>query len=300
MLKHMYRIVTNDYRPFCFRDFQRFTVDGIEYKLKHGTIRNKFSRFKKEGKIELVFKSIISFYTVKGKKFAKSAMTPCHTLGIQYNYQQNQLYKMIENIPLGKNAVHDIRLKFHVNGIWLSVFNHFKNNNDSSIHINQQSKDISLTTESIEGLLLKTIIHKTDTVSVIVACSLRPIVLDIADLLRFSVALTRLEERLNRRLDIFTKVFKLESIDDNVKSFDGKVPDFRKWIVTMWHFGTDSSTQYTSDRYCVEIQDALDVLTRIYTKQFNSKDRRVRIERQEHPNISISDAINSKLANNIF
>ena len=300
MLKHMDHIVTNEHRPFSFLDFLKFTVDGIEYKIKYGTIRNKLSQFRKEDKIELDFKDVLAFYTLKGRRFGKSSMTSYHTLGTSCNYQQNRLYQIFKDIPLEKNALHNIRLRFTVNGIWFLVSNNFRDKNASFIHINAQSKDISFPTETIEGLLFRTIIHKTDTVSVLVACSLRPIVLDIADLLRFSIALTRVEERLNRRLDVFTKGFKLESINDNVKTFKGKVPDFRNWIVTMWHFGTDSSTQYAGDRYCVEIQDALDVLTRIYTKQFNSRDRRVRIERQEHPDISISDAINSKLANNIF
>ena len=63
MLKHIQYIVTNEYRPFSFMDLLHFEVDGQTYNAKNGTIRNKFSKFNKEGKIELCYIDTIAFYS---------------------------------------------------------------------------------------------------------------------------------------------------------------------------------------------------------------------------------------------
>ena len=41
MLKHIHYIVTNEYRPFSFRDLLHFDIDGLSYNPKRGTIGNK-------------------------------------------------------------------------------------------------------------------------------------------------------------------------------------------------------------------------------------------------------------------
>jgi hypothetical protein len=47
---------------------------------KHGTIRNKFSKFVKENKIEFCYNDGIAFYTLAGKQFGKNKlMTSDHT-----------------------------------------------------------------------------------------------------------------------------------------------------------------------------------------------------------------------------
>ena len=71
MLKHMKKIVNEDYRPFSFSDFFNFKIDNKQYSMKYGTIRNKFSQFVKDGLIELCYTDTIAFYTLAGKKFGK-------------------------------------------------------------------------------------------------------------------------------------------------------------------------------------------------------------------------------------
>jgi hypothetical protein len=60
---------------------------------------------------------------------------------------------------------------------------------------------ISLNPIVTHGLTIKTTIHHTDTVSVIVAYSLNPVAIDIKGLVRLSNALTRVEERLLRYIE---------------------------------------------------------------------------------------------------
>ena len=74
MPKHIESIVNKEYRPFSFRDLLRFEVDGQTYSSSHGTIRNKLSKFNKEGKIELCYIDTIAFYSLPGRKFGKDKL----------------------------------------------------------------------------------------------------------------------------------------------------------------------------------------------------------------------------------
>ena len=66
----------------------------------------------------------------------------------------------------------------------------------------------------------------------------------------------------------------------------------------MWHFGADSRLQCTGEKFSITFKDGRNVLLRVYTKQRERKDTRIRIERQEYPRKSIIDAINEKLDKN--
>ena len=66
----------------------------------------------------------------------------------------------------------------------------------------------------------------------------------------------------------------------------------------MWHFGADSRLQCTGEKFSITVKDGRNVLFRVYTKQRERKDTRIRIERQEYPRKSIIDAINEKLDKN--
>jgi hypothetical protein len=55
-----------------------------------------------------------------------------------------------------------------------------------------------LKTCEIDGLLIRVTIHKTGTITVIVACSWSPVAIDISGIIRLSNALTRVEERLSK------------------------------------------------------------------------------------------------------
>ncbi len=64
----------------------------------------------------------------------------------------------------------------------------------------------------------------------------------------------------------------------------------------MWHFGRDASVEYTGERFCISVEKLQDVLTRIYVKDVNGKNK-IRIERQEYPKTLIY-AIEEKLGYN--
>ena len=112
MLEHMAFIVFSEHRPFCYGDFTHFEIGGKEYGMKHGTYRNKIMALKKKGEVELDSRSGPAFYTLKGHKFGKQ-MTQNRIV-----VHSNPFYKMLQELPLDKQSIHDVRLKFKVSDIW--------------------------------------------------------------------------------------------------------------------------------------------------------------------------------------
>ena len=64
----------------------------------------------------------------------------------------------------------------------------------------------------------------------------------------------------------------------------------------MWHFGRDTSIEYTGKKFSISVEKLEHILTRLYVKDFNGK-RRIRIETQEYPKKTVLDAIEEKLGN---
>jgi len=278
MKVHMQRIVRGEKRPFCYRDFLEFEVDGKKYGMTHGTFRNKISQYIRSGYAQLEYCSGPAFYSLNGFNFAKPkpAMTDNHT--VVSSLSSLSSVSFIDSLPSDKHALHDIRYRFKVDSIWTVI-----TTSHPELKPNDISKDIALDPIVTHDLTIKTTIHHTDTVSVIVACSLNPIAVDLKGLLRLSNALTRVEERLLRYLD--SAPLSLSSLS---------IPDHNSWTVTMWHFGKDSYEEYTGEKFEIAWEDGENALMRIYTKDLNDMTR-IRRERQEYPNKRFDEAIDEKM-----
>jgi hypothetical protein len=118
MEEHMAYLVYHEKRPFSYRDFMRFEVSGKEYTMTHGTCRNKLLKLKKVGRIEVEYNTGIAFYTLKDQRFGNRTMTPDHA-----KVSYDPIARQILNLPMDKSALHDIRLKFEVKGIWSFISN---------------------------------------------------------------------------------------------------------------------------------------------------------------------------------
>jgi hypothetical protein len=81
MAEHMAYIVFQEHRPFSYRDFLHFEVDEREYKMKHGTFRNKISRLRKKGEVELSYVSGPAFYTLKNVPFRRPQLMTANHVG---------------------------------------------------------------------------------------------------------------------------------------------------------------------------------------------------------------------------
>jgi hypothetical protein len=297
MLMHIYYLVHDEQMPFSYLDFMRFEVNGQEFKMSHGTFRNKISCLMKEGLVEVSYKSHISFYTLNGVTFGKAsriAMTGDHMVVTPLTMLQlssNPIYRLIKDLSLGKNSVHDIRLKFHVPGIYPDVI--VSQPTPSLLHdytVNPVSKDISLPLWQIENLNVKIVIHKTDTVSVIVGCSYSPVAVDVAGIIRLTNALAAVRERLSTLVS--------QQCISNSSSNITTIPNYMEWIVIMWHFGADASVEYTGERFSATWGIAQDALIRVYSKTMKDHRTRIRLERQEYPRTTLALALEQKINRN--
>jgi hypothetical protein len=290
-MEHMAHVVFLERRPFSFIDFlPQFEVNGKVYTVEYGTLRNKFLMLRKKGEIELDYRTNQAFYTLKGHKFGKHNLMTHNHMGVQFHRNSDPIYDLIHNLPVGNKALHDIRLRLKVRGIWSVLAT------NSALKIDAISKDIRLPYLNIKGIVIKTTIHRTDTVSVVVACSYRPVAVDVGGIIKLSNALTRLEDRLTRLIDQYDDQVQIQADSASIMNDENPVvPDHGSWIVTMWHFGGDSITEYTSDKFCVTWNVGENALVRAYTKDMKEKGTRIRLERQEYPNKNFADAIEEKL-----
>ncbi len=315
MQEHMAYLVLSIGRPFSFKDFLRFEVDGIEHKPTYGTVRNKFLAFKKKGIIEPDYNSGLAFYTLKGSKFGKP-MTPYPYGGLSLQIKKSDpLYRTLQNLPFGAESIHDIRLRFIAPNIY-KTFSCllFPPNN---FYCNTTSGDIAIPSFYKEGAIVRIVIHRTDVVSVIIGCSNQPIPLYAMGLIRFSSLLTRAEDKLQSILDNYYHNQKqyynytagipapapalvvpvtADMPTTAAAAASVVIPQYQSWIITMWHFGRDALTEYNGDKFTRTIEDAQHVLTRIYSKEYGSgkgrrKRTRIRAETQEYPNKTVEDAI---------
>jgi hypothetical protein len=261
--------------------------------MKHGTFRNKISRLVRGGIAEVAYKSNVAFYTLRGINVIekKSTMTPLMTpnhMGVNSVIKPNSvtmnniststpILDIIQDIPIEKNALHDIHFRFEVPDIWNILYH-------SGKYIpNSVSKDIAVNILNTDELKITTTVHRTDTVTVIVACSKMPVAADTNGLIRLSNALTRVEERLSRIVDECGNL-----LPDGYESIP--IPNIDSWQVTMWHFGYDSPLEYAGPKFCATWKEGQNTLARVYSKSIKSG-LLLRNELQQHPQKSLGDII---------
>src|SRR5215469_965410 len=281
MRKHIEYLVLKEGRPFSFHDFLNFEVDGLQYHMSSGTFRNKVSALVKKGEVEVANYSSIAFYTIKGVKFAKTII-PDHTGGTLSSLssicspheirciKNHPVYRVIQDTPFDKSALHDIRLRTTVNGIW-RLLSHIP-----SLSIDANSKDIRVIKEEINHLNIRVTVHHSDTVSVVIGCSFSPVAVDTSGVNRLSNTLTLIRDRLQRLTS------------------DLVIPSHMIWIVTMWHFGADSSILYKGKSFHVSWKVAENALFAFYSKVWKDGKCRIRGERQEYPQKALEDAFDEK------
>lgn len=286
-MQRMANLVFLEHRPFSFLDFiPKFDLDGKAYSIDYGTLRNKFLELRRKGEIELDYRTNQAFYTIKGQKFGKQKLMTVNPMGVS-PLSHDPISKLIARLPFGKNALHDIHLRFEVKGIWtlLSI--------NSALKIEPVNKDLRLPTLKVKELEIKVTIHKSDTVSVVVGCSYAPIAGDCTGIIRLSNALTRVEEKISRLVERCNDT----RTENRIDSCNGnlQIPEHTSWIVTMWHFGLDSITEYAGEKFSATWQVGQNALIRAYAKDMKEQGTKVRVESQEYPNKTFEEAIEEKL-----
>ena len=282
ILMKMADIVFVDKRSFCYTDFLSFEYDGQSYKFKHGTIRNIFSKLREKGDIEYEYRSGPTFYTLPGIKFGKP-MTVNHTEGINHSSnavgthlssKQRTFLQCLREIPMDKSAaIHDIRLRFTFNHLWTilstsSPSSPLIKNIDSRFN-----KDITLQDIDLGDHVVKTTVHNTNTVSVIVACTVNPIPIDMFGLVKLSSSLARVEDRLQ----LLVNEYNAASIQSGRQQYlslklNSRIPNHMSWTAKMWHFGRDALTGYSGKQFEMTWEDSLNMFHHhIYSKEYEGK-----------------------------
>jgi hypothetical protein len=303
MEKHMKKIVFEESRPFSFKDFLSFEVDGKWYSATEGTTRNKFSQFSKEKKIELCYRTKIAFYTLPGIKFGKDRlMTPnpkednnYNNTVIHHTHLINQpIYKILESTPFDERAIHNIHLKFKVSKLYELVSN--TANPLLTKDPSNENKAIMITYYDIDKFTIIITINKNDTVTVVVGCSENPVALDFNGINRLSNALTRIEERLS---NLIASAAPLVDCKNNKFHDQIIVPSHKNWIITLWHIGRDSLYEYSKEMFHCKWDIAEKIILRIYSKELTNGKKKVRIELQQNPQIDI-ETLQKSILNKII
>jgi hypothetical protein len=194
--------------------------------------------------------------------------------------EMDKLFEYLQSVPIGEKSVHDIHFKFKVPDIYKIL-------SSSPVYkelIKPVSYDIVLNADLIDGLRITTIVHRTDTVTVSIACSSTPVPINESGILWLSCALTRLEERLSLKIDLCESSLACEQKEV-------PLPDNRCWIVTMWHFGRDKKFEYTNG-FSLTWGYGREVL-RLYTRSIKGQQVE-RKDHQEYPNKPFLEAVNRK------
>ena len=195
------------------------------------------------------------------------------------------IYRVIQNLPFDRNALHDIRLRLRVDGIW----NIFRIHSEKYEGFNPISKDILFKTFRMDQLIIRVTIHHTDTISIIIGCSSSPVAVDSDGILRLTNALQTMRESLYKIVTESGQVLQNSKL---------VIPCIMSWLVTLWHFGADASVTYMGKKFFASWEVGQNALLAVYSKEWKRKgkraEKRIRIEVQESPKKPLQEALEDK------
>lgn len=275
MKEHMVYLVFNEHKPFSFKDFMYFEVNGKPYTMDYGTFRNKISKMRQNGEVEVNTKSNPCFYTLTGCRFGNGkVMTDNHMEVIStQTLIHNSLYNILESTTFGERTVHNLHSNFHLTGIYAIL----SNNHILNIEPIKNSKGLSFQYFDIDQFTIIITIYPNDTCTVVIGCSENPVPLDFEGINRLSISFSRIEERLSQLL-----------INSTVK-----MPSYKDWTITLWHIGKDSLSEYSKEMFHCKWDLAEKIALRIYSKELILNKKKVRIELQHNPKISVEKLQNA-------
>jgi hypothetical protein len=142
--------------------------------------------------VEVVERSPQAFYTLERVRFG-NPMTRDHTGALimqnRRHLSNHPVYRIIQNLPFGQRALHNIRLRFEVKRVYDTFSTRFKKSPNSD--------DILLSRWTINDLEIIATVHSTDTVSIVIGCSYCPVAVDVNGVVRLSNALATTRERIS-------------------------------------------------------------------------------------------------------
>ena len=245
--------------------------------VENKTFCNKISNLIQNGEVEIHVKSNPNFYTLKGCGFGNGKlMTGNHMEVNTINTQKfihHPIYHILESTTFSERAVHNLHLS--LNSIY--IYTIFSHNPNLKVEVNRKNKGITFTYSDIDKFLIIITIYPNNTCTIVIGCSENPVPLDFEGINRLSVALCKIEERLLQLL--------INSPID--------LPHYKDWTITLWHIGKDSLAEYSKEMFHCKWDLVEKIALRIYSKELERGNNKVRIELQQTPNISVGELQNA-------
>src|SRR4051812_36815681 len=176
---------------------------------------------------------------------------------------------------MDRHKAHNIRLSFSFNHLWSFLASAGSSSSPLIKNIDTHfNKDITLHDIDLGDHIVKTTVHNTNTVSVIVACTVNPIPVDMFGLVKLSSSLARVEDRLQ----ILVSEYNTTSIQS------GRQNTYLLNSITRYpiachrfsrcHFGKDALTSFGGKNFGMSWKDSLNVLHHVYSKEYEGKRRK--------------------------
>src|SRR4051812_47505883 len=196
---------------------------------------------------------------------------------------------------MDRHKAHNIRLSFSFNHLWSFLASAGSSSSPLIKNIDTHfNKDITLHDIDLGDHIVKTTVHNTNTVSVIVACTVNPIPIDMFGLVKLSSSLARVEDRLQLTVNEYNAACVQSGKQYLSLNLNSRIPNHMSWTVKMWHFGKDALTSYSGEKFDISWEDSLNVFHHIYSKEYGKR-MKVRKEIQEYPNKPLEDALMDKI-----
>jgi|tagenome__1003787_1003787.scaffolds.fasta_scaffold20484138_1 hypothetical protein len=182
---------------------------------------------KDKQELDKVFDSVRLYTSYLGNASNPFVVESVMMGAIFHNYKQMTFLQTLQSIPMDKPAIHDIRLSFTFKHLW-SILSVSESPLIKSKDL-ENNFDIILQDIEVANQKIKTTVHKTDTVSVIVGCSVSPISIDLFGLVRLTSSIARAEERLQLLVNEYNTT-RLQSGRQQYLSLalNSKIPDHMK------------------------------------------------------------------------
>lgn len=240
-------------RPFCFKDFP---------KINYGTFRNAISSMRAKELLYIVTPGSPTFYAIRGSGLRRGMTTSAMVGSSPPKGLNDILFRLGDEVA----CVHDVRLTFVAEKLYdMLKLIPLPNSGDKSIGFFRYDKKRTA----------RVVVHRSNTVSVMIGCSGNPFPLD--NLTDLFFILERVRERIQR----------------DYTTLPVQIPLCSDWRIVQWHYNKDSG-EISGDDLQVTFSEFNQVLYRLYSKSF-ADGRRVRLERIESPGRTLQEIASSIL-----
>ena len=195
------RSILDRARILCIKDREPFTAQHFP-DLNYGSVRNAFCQLRNAGKIKRVIRDKHAYFWVCGVPEPRTGwarMTTDHT-GVAQSASSGRsncdLLRILKNLPLGEQCIHDIHLEFSAPGLYSTL-----KNSEQIERIVPRCNDLMLRPIGIsENRVAKISVHQTDTVSIVLGCTLDPYPINEDGIFQFHTSLGIIQGSLSTLL----------------------------------------------------------------------------------------------------